>query len=581
MIALTLRHYRSRFGLEIAAFWLISFSNTGLLLGKVSSSALSATAVLEIVALAWITIRLVLAEDGFRTSGGWRARPFPPTVRHFLPLGFAFGVVLLPALIRQIAFHRLFPGTAWFDIGSGSWLRQLGGWLVFIALPLKLFGLLILQGVEGRAKSAAWAVLALILLPVIATSGIGFAKKRQPRDFNQSGDGNPRTLAQGIQREFPGSADFIGVWNDPITEPQVPAARVVIRIPLDSAATLAGISIRSHETSLRGAQVNVSLRVLLDDPKLSARLEQAVPVLRYADGSVASCMKRLTSDLGPPLPFLGTTEWRFSGDFVSPLSLPEFEGDPMEVTRGLELLFFVPDWDRPLMETDPRWYRNELVSGREFSFAPQTMDELFAQFPWPDVVWQKTGLPFLKARATREDIPFLLERLRADTRLADLFFAKNWTADAMPVLRELAKERLPMSPAAIIALAGEKDPALADDLAALALDQKFGLNELEPALRAQPGFDWPKFALEFWRRKKYATNWLQPYGDFWQPALWAAREGDFTAFRKTAEQAARGHKWEQERLPNLVDGGHDDLVGYLRENIDRMRFDSTKRKWSR
>jgi hypothetical protein len=579
MIALTLRHYCSRFGWEIAAFWLISLTNSGLLLGNPPSGLLSATAVLEMVALAWITMRLVLAEDGFRTSGGWQVRPFPLPVRHLLPLGLACAVVFLPALIRQFAFQRLFPGAAWLDPGIGSWMWQFGGWLIFVALPIKLFGLLILQGVEGRAKSAAWAVLALVVLPLIAMTGAGFVDKRQRRHFSQSGDGEPRSLAQGIQRELSGSADFIGVWNDPIREPEVQSARILIRIPLDSGSPATGVSIRSIATSLRGAQVNVGLRVLLADPKLSTRLERAIPVLRYADGSVATCAKRRSSDLGPPLPLVRTTEWRFSGDFVSPLSLPEFEGNPADLTRGLELLFFIPDWNRPWMKTDPKSYRPDFRNEPEFRFAPRTMEDLFVQFPWPDLVLAKTAVPFLRAHATKDDIPLLLDHLRADTRLAEFFFQMGWTADAMPVLRELAKERIPMPPSALIALAREKDPALTDDLAALALDQNFNINELEPALRTQPGFDWPKFVKELWRRKKYTTNWLQPYGEFWQPALWAAQEGDFTAFRETAEQAARGHKWEKERLADLVDERHEDLIGYLRKNIGRMKFDPTTRKW--
>lgn len=579
MITLTLRHYRSRFGWEIAAFWLVSLGNSALLVGNVRSSVLSATAVLEIVALAWITVRLVLAEDGFRTSGGWKARPFSPIVRHLLPLALAAVVVFLPAVARAVAFHRLFPGTPWIDLGVGGWLRQYGVWLICIALPLKLFGLLILQGVEGRAKSAAWAVLALILLPLLATTGMDFAKKRQQRIFSRSGDGDPRTLAPGIQLEFPGTHDFLGPWNDPISESKVPAARVLLRIPLDATSMPAGVSVRSSGASLRGARVNVDFSALFNDSILPFWLKEAVPVLRYADGAVGSCLQQRSSDLGPPLPFLRTTEWRFSGDFASPLSLPEFEGDPMTLTRGLELMFFVPDESQPPLVTDPKRYRSESAVDAPFQFAPATMAELFTQFPWPDPVWYKTALPFLKDHATREDVPFLLERLRSDTRLADFFFAKHWTADAMPILRELAKERLPLTPAAIIALAGEKDPELAADLAALALDLKFGLEEIESALRAQPGFDWPAFAKELWRRRKYTINWLDPYGNCWLPALWAAQEGDFTAFRRTAEEAASGKKWEAEQLAALVTGRHADLIGFLRENIDRMKFDPATRKW--
>ena len=69
--------------------------------------------------------------------------------------------------------------------------------------------------------------------------------------------------------------------------------------------------------------------------------------------------------------------------------------------------------------------------------------------------------------------------------------------------------------------------------------------------------------------------------EFRQPALWAAQEGDFSAFRETAEQAALGEKWEAEQLKGLVTGEHADLLGYLRENIDAMTFDPASRKWVR
>ena len=89
MIALTLRNYMFRFGWEIAAFWAISIGNTFLLDRNGPPGVLRALTVLEFVALAWITVRLVLAEDGFKTSGGWQTRPFSHKIRLGLPLALA------------------------------------------------------------------------------------------------------------------------------------------------------------------------------------------------------------------------------------------------------------------------------------------------------------------------------------------------------------------------------------------------------------------------------------------------------------------------------------------------------------
>lgn len=577
MIAFTLRHYLSRFGWEIAAFWLISLTNTILLGRNGPPGVLRAMAVLEVVAIAWITIRLVLAEDGFKTSGGWQSRPISQKIRLGLPLALAVVVVVFPAILRAFAFQRMFDGAVlWNDFKPGSWWRQVFNWLVFFALPLKLFGLLILQGIEGRARTAAWATLAVVLLPILSSMGVDFGKRTQA--YGGTGGYDPRDLAQGIQRELPDAKNFIGPWYDPVNGDEVPAAKLVAKIAIAPDAAPEGAITRSAVASLRDSRVTIRIRALLDDPTLGLRMERSVPIIRYADGTFATCASMSVASPGPPLPFCPASEWEFCGDFISPLSLPEFVGDPQWLTRGLELMFFESDFDRPHMPHDATRVRS---SDKEvkFHFAPKTMEELFTQFPWSDETWKDTAWPLLVRDATRADIPFLLERMRLDPRLSAVFFDKGWTVDAIPVLRELAKERLPMGPAVVIALANEKDPTLAGDLAAIALQLNVGLDVVEPMLRAQPGFDWPAYVKELWRRKKYATNWLMPYGEFWQPAFWAAQEGDFTAFRETAEQAARGQKWELERLVELVAGEHGDLIGFVRENLESLRYDPSRRKW--
>ena len=67
--------------------------------------------------------------------------------------------------------------------------------------------------------------------------------------------------------------------------------------------------------------------------------------------------------------------------------------------------------------------------------------------------------------------------------------------------------------------------------------------------------------------------------------LWAAQEGEFSAFRELAESLAGVTKWQLSQsgssLQAIVAGEHPDLIGYLRENIDRMTFDPATRKWTR
>ena len=578
MISIAFRHYRSRFGWEVAGFWLISGVNSVLLARHAGVGIISAFAVLEIIALTWITVRLVLAEDGFKTSGGWGTRPFPKGLRTGLPLSMAFLVVLVPAVLRAFVYQRMFAdASVWTAWNGSSWLRQLWIWLVFCALPIKLFGTLILRGIDGRGRIAAWTTLAVVLLPVTASLGTYFGKRGG--HYGNTGGGAPRLLAQGIQQHLNDATDFIGTWNGPTEHAEVPAARLLARISLDSNESPPGIAVIASSASLRGSRVLVRVRAYLQDRFKIPNLEDAIAVLGYADGTYATCEQDYTSDPGSPLPFFPASEWRFSGDFVSPLSLPEFEGAPQELTRGLELLLFEPDWDKRQLKVDPWRRANRGGDPEVFRFSPTTMEELFTQVPWPDDVWDKTARPFLLERAVEGDVPVLLEKLEMDNRLISVFTGKGWRNEAIPVLRKLLKERIPMGIDSIEELVRERDPSLGEDLKAVALHHTWGLERLEELLHSQPGFDWRGFVLEAWKRQKYSNNWLEPWGEFWIVALWAAREGDFAAFRLTAERAALGKSWELKQLPELVAGEHPDMLEFLRRNIDGMKFDRETRRW--
>ena len=238
----------------------------------------------------------------------------------------------------------------------------------------------------------------------------------------------------------------------------------------------------------------------------------------------------------------------------------------------------------PTFAADPRNFLSYRMANQEQSkslFEPSSLQDLFSRFPWSDSDWQKIARPYLIQHAKIEDRPLLLDRLEFDTRLMSIFIEKGWTAEAMPVLRRLAKERIPMEIECIEWLAKEKDPSMNDDLRMIALGHTQGLGKLEASLKSLPGFDWSGYAKEAWRRMKYSNDWLEPRGEFWTIAHWAAQEGDFSAFRHTAEYAARGRKWEADQLKGLVAGEHADMMAYLRENMDGMKYDPVARKWGR
>ncbi|RYD29875.1 MAG: hypothetical protein EOP87_17570 [Verrucomicrobiaceae bacterium] len=204
------------------------------------------------------------------------------------------------------------------------------------------------------------------------------------------------------------------------------------------------------------------------------------------------------------------------------------------------------------------------------------MPAVLGYHPWPDRAWKHLISPFLQQQAGEADKPVLLKRLALDPRLTQLFIDKGWTHDALPVLRELARKRLPLDATALTLLAGENDPALNADLAALVVRLDKGADALARFYRQNPAFDWRAFVAAGWKSRKY--------GDYrregWLYAFWAAELGDATAFRRLAEKAAVRKEWEGEQLAALVEGSHKDLVGYLRQNIDRMEFDAGKKQWS-
>ncbi|RYD48486.1 MAG: hypothetical protein EOP85_03440 [Verrucomicrobiaceae bacterium] len=203
------------------------------------------------------------------------------------------------------------------------------------------------------------------------------------------------------------------------------------------------------------------------------------------------------------------------------------------------------------------------------------MPVVLGYHPWPDAAWKNVIDPFLRQQAIEEDKPALLKRLARDPRLIQLFMDMGWAEDALPVLRQRARDRLPLDAASLALLAGAQDPGLNSDLAALVIRLDKGVEAVAAEYRGNPAFDWRSFASEGWKSRRYGD--YQKEG--WLYAGWAAEQGDPTAFRRLAERAALNKKWERDRLTALVPEGREDLIGYLRENIDRMEFDAGKKQW--
>jgi hypothetical protein len=193
------------------------------------------------------------------------------------------------------------------------------------------------------------------------------------------------------------------------------------------------------------------------------------------------------------------------------------------------------------------------------------------------MTWDAVVKPFLLKHAGDADRPVLLERMTHDPRLGEIFLAKGWRTEAMPLLKGFAKQRVPLSLEVLKGLAEEKDPALAADVAAIAARLPRDAEELETVLKDYPGFDWKEFVRQGWIRRKYAySDWFPTYPfDYW-----AAREGDAGAFQFVAEQAARKKQGYDKVLSGLVGGEQADILAFLRENITQMKFDPASGKWA-
>lgn len=564
---------------------------------------------LRALGLYWITFRILLSEAGFSTQGGWRARPFSWNAIFISQVLLLF-VILLPGWIaKAVTIHHLFhpTGRQWSFLLESIRSTGVVPWLVFM-LALKGFEFLIRFQTQERARKVIWAIMIIVLVPAFLmpaakNDGVGRSYSRYPEN-----------LSQGILRLLPDATDLVGRWYDSDNmDSEFPQARLRARFPLAGPRSnlFSGLRVISQDSTVVGFRSKVTLDLVAIHSSDLQWLGQAVPVLAYSDGTYATALSSQISTEG----FGGiASELRravYEIEFGSPLMLPENRHASPAEFLAKEVLFFVEDGDAPLMPAAPEFARRDGESGpihlrslpdtvpldlavrqvidsfsnhdnipdSEVFFSGKlprkAMATVLAYRPWSDLAWDKVIRPFLRQQATEADKPALLERLALDPRLVPLFIEKGWSADALPVLRTRAAQRLPLDAASLMLITGESDSALNADLAALAIRLDRGVGEVAVELRKNPAFDWPAFVSAGWKSRKYGSYDREG----WLYARWCAELGDFSAFRRLAEKAAVGKKWEDEQLSALVDGDHQNLIGYLRENIDRMKYDPATKKW--
>lgn len=603
-----------RFRWELLAFGLLVLAGCAGPFTGLGPQVMIALAGLETLLLFWITLRILLAEDGFKTSGGWRCRPVSLASLLGAQIALLALVVIPPLVLHALVIHRLFQPSPeqWQAFLRGGLLKTLLGWLIF-AVALKLFSLLILRPLEGVARKAAWSVLVIVLIPVLLTA-LPDRLYRNPNGSGGSGEA-PGPLAQSIQQLLPDTTEFIGEWNDSGPK-EVPQARLLARFPLPATRSPAGpgLMLESSSARLESKRFAVQLSLQALDLSLIGQISNdPVALVRYSNGMVGTCLQHRVSQTASAAPFLPTHAYRFEGSFISPFCLPENRSAAPDIFRPVEILFFVIDEKLPLLRSSldrlagdssapapplvipPPSRRPEFetavrelidsVSNRDGhplaalelakQLPPEAIEPILAYRPWEENAWTIVIHPFLFEHASNTHKPALLERLALDPQLTKLFIGKGWTADAVPVLRQRAKERLPLDITSLKLLAAQNDPDLAPDLAALAHRLDRGIGGLAPALRESAGFDWPGFVREGWKQRKY--GYYEREG--WLYALWAAELGDPSALRRLAERTAEGQKWERDQLTRLIPAAPADLIPFLRQNLAGLTYAPATRIW--
>lgn len=612
-----------RFRWEIIVFWLMEMTLfAGYLNGFFRAEPPMSTPFavrpafdrLEILIFCWIVLRVMASEPVLLTQGGWRVRPIPRFIVWIAPFAVLVMILLPPLLLRLLVIQSAAsPDVAQWGRIFTSCILPAAGWILLGALFVRTgSGLLTRRGPAMAAK----IVFGLALAGLMAAWFHPASSRRiqillNDRDLYhiQGGGGGSINFGNhvlGIQEHLPPGAKYAGDWE--IWSPPAVRMREVVRFPIKQGLVRkqAGIRLEVKLIQPDERKLDLDFDITAADPKFITDLWNGTMVLRYAGNIYA--FRRLIRDWQEtaPLAALPVTTIHCIGRFDSPIGYLWNDRTWGELLDDAELMVFVPDKSLPPIQVarkvDPPKPVREKPSGlagdveevfdgldydldRNFtkpmaekgsSLPHEALPHVLARHPWSDNAWEHFVKPFLLKHADVADKAALLDRMDSEPRLGEIMVIKGWKADALPLLRRIAEDRLPLDVESLTVLAQERDPKLAKSLSALAARLDHGVEKLEPLLRVHPGFDWKAFVHEGWMRRKYSFRRSGPIQPF---DLWAAQEGDVSALRHMAEQAARGKKWEAEQLAGLVAGEHADLLGWLREHIGSLRFDAAAGRW--
>lgn len=621
MMISMLRHYVSRFGREVLVYWGVAAGSGYVVATGAAPSVCLALGRVEVVATVWITVRILLAEEGLGTSGGWRVRPVPRWAPSAARVVLLAAAMLVPWLCKAgLLWHYLALDLAgWHHLAGRVWLPQAVIWLAF-AVAVALVARWIRRR-EGSAGSVVWSGFAIAL--VVGTLLVCARKPGKNQNYEEKKRfADPESLVQGIRHALPTAKDFLG-FTDGNSE-TAPRAKVLLRVPLGVPQALGNLRLVKAAVSLRGVRTEVVVHLVGINGKLWEDLTHAPVLVRYADGTYAACRQNHRArDAGASARPV-VESFRFRGSFLSPLCLPEFERRGASLPEAVELLFFGEDREMPALSVPPEIrYRqpysndkpiplpptltpdhpdplaaevNRLIdlsnltwnfrrvsvfpddlAGRIAKLPPESVPWVLRRLPWTDSAWRELVHPVLLKHAERKDLPMVLDLLEFDPRLGVLCVEKGWTREALPLLKRFVRDRLPMDAACVKLVAEAKDVELADDLAVVALRLGGKVGAVEDALREHPGFDWAAFVKRGWWQVKYGG--FQNDNGYTEFRKWAVREGDHSALRSLVSGTVTNDEDRIGTLRALVAAEPENIISYLRENMDRMTFDPVIGKW--
>lgn len=621
-------NYARRFRLEWAAFLFASlFASVSVLIWKNEAPDLP-LGVLEAAAFAWLTVRAMQAESSFFTHGGWQVRPVEKAALRKAKWAL-FLSALLPAMaVRAWCLHRTvnLSGMAWVEALLREWLPWLAGFIVAAAL-VSAFG----QRIRARATNGRrWT---FTLAGLVAAGGLlAVVAAVSPSSLNMgSRSGSYGTTPRSLLPHIPKGERLIAVnasAGGSVREDK--PLRQLLRVPLAAGQSASLPGLRAVVTACQpaGDRLAVAVEVTGLPWRLRALGEDPVFVVRYGPGIWGPQREYSQRWSRLRLAGMGSEKLMKSGNFMSPMIEPWNQRPWAELMEGAELVIFAQDPGGPPIppSTDPAPAMS--IGEKEMTLAlpelpehptPQQLtaaaqaavdqlnagawseqqeralpllekggaaiiDPLLASGPFSDEAWRHLE-PFLVKHAMEIHRPALLRLLETDGRMGSVMVRKGWKAEALPLLRRHLVDGLPLTLPALLALAAEKDAALAPALRHRILQwdrSRFWQEEgpLMDSLRDHPGIDWQQLQSDKWQANAATGTVSQIISER------CAFTGDRIIFREMAGFWLRSsqlpgkntlHQWIS---PAAWDGESKDFPAWLRANFDRLQWDTAAARWT-